>query len=137
MRSAAGSISGWASIPDRALYSRLARAVASGDGALSASCSSAGWPCEGWPPVLVGPPDPEQALGELTRLGAVAATLRALASVYLLVIADIGFLLLEGAEAGAACRVHREALVTAQSCSFSARATSSSARGLHAARCAP
>ena len=91
----------------------LARAVASGDGALGELLERWLAVCEGWPPVLVGPPDPEQALGELTRPGAVAATLRALASVYPLVIADIGFLLLEGAEAGAACRVHREALVTA------------------------
>jgi Flp pilus assembly CpaE family ATPase len=43
----------------------------------------------------------------------VAATLRALASVHPLVVADVGFLLSEGAEAGAACRVHREALVAA------------------------
>ena len=87
--------------------------MASGDGALGELLERWLAVCEGWPPVLVGPPDPEQALGELTRPGAVAATLRALASVYPLVIADIGFLLLEGAEAGAACRVHREALVTA------------------------
>ena len=88
----------------------LTRAVASGDGALGELLERWLVVFEGWPPVLVGPPDPEQALGELARPGAVAATLRALASVYPLVIADIGFLLLEGAEAGAACRVHREAL---------------------------
>jgi hypothetical protein len=91
----------------------LSRAVASDDGALGELLERWLAVREGWPPVLVGPPDPEEALGELARPGAVAATLRALASVHPLVIADIGFLLSEGAEAGAACRVHREALVAA------------------------
>jgi Flp pilus assembly CpaE family ATPase len=91
----------------------LTRAATSGDGALGELLDRWVAVCDGWPPVLVGPPDPEQALGELTRPGAVAATLRALASVYPLVVADVGFLLSEGAEAGAACRVHREALVAA------------------------
>ena len=91
----------------------LTRAVASGDGALDELLERWLVVREGWAPVLVGPPDPEQALGELSRPGAVAATLRALASVYSLVIADVGFLLSAGTEAGAACRVHREALAAA------------------------
>ena len=91
----------------------LTRAVASGDGALGELLDRWLAVREGWPPVLVGPPDPEQAVAEIARPGAVAATLRALASVHPLVVADVGFLLSEGAEAGAACRVHREALVTA------------------------
>ena len=52
------------------------RAVASGDGALGELLERWLAVREGWPPVLVGPPDPEQALGELARPGAVAATLR-------------------------------------------------------------
>ncbi len=91
----------------------LTRAVASGDGALGELLDRWLAVREGWPPVLVGPPDPEQAVAEIARPGAVAATLRALASVHPLVVADVGFLLSEGAEAGAACRIHREALVAA------------------------
>lgn len=91
----------------------LTRAVASGDGALGELLERWLTVREGWPPVLVGAPDPEQAVGELARPGVVADTLRALASVHPLVIADVGFLLSEGEEAGAACRVHREAVVAA------------------------
>ena len=67
----------------------------------------------GWPPVLLGPPDLEKALPELARPGATAACLHALASVYPLCVADVGFLLGEGKEQPAAARVHREALVSA------------------------
>jgi Flp pilus assembly CpaE family ATPase len=91
----------------------LARAVGGGDGALGELLDRWLTGREGWPPVLVGAPDPEQQLGELARPGVVAATLRALASVQPLVIADVGFLLAEGDDAGSACRVHREAVVTA------------------------
>ena len=91
----------------------LARAVGGGDGALGELLDRWLTAREGWPPVLVGAPDPERQLGELARPGVVAATLRALASVQPLVIADVGFLLAEGDDAGSACRVHREAVVTA------------------------
>jgi MinD-like ATPase involved in chromosome partitioning or flagellar assembly len=91
----------------------LTRAVASGDGAIGELLERWLAEREGWPLVLVGPPDPEEAAAELARPGAVAATLRALASVHPLVVADVGFLLSEGAEAGATCRVHRAALVAA------------------------
>ena len=91
----------------------LTRAVAAGDGALGELLERWLAVREGWPPVLVGAPDLEQALGELARPGAVAATLRALASAYPLAVADVGFLLAEGEEAGPACRVHREAVVAA------------------------
>jgi Flp pilus assembly CpaE family ATPase len=91
----------------------LTRAVASGDGALGELLDRWLAVREGWPLVLVGPPDPELAVPELGRPGGVAATLRALATVHPLVVADVGFLLSEGAEAGATCRVHREALVAA------------------------
>jgi Flp pilus assembly CpaE family ATPase len=91
----------------------LTRAVASGDGALGELLERWLAVREGWPLVLVGAPDPEQAAAELARPGAVAGTLRALASVHPLVVADVGFLLSEGGETAAACRVHREALVAA------------------------
>jgi len=52
-------------------------------------------------------------LEELARPGVAARTLRALASQFPLVIADVGFLLFEGDDASSACRVHREAVVTA------------------------
>ena len=91
----------------------LTRAVRGGDGALGDLLERWLTTREGWPPVLVGAPDPELSVGELARPGVVAATLRALASVHPLVIADVGFLLAEGEHAGPACRVHREAVVAA------------------------
>jgi MinD-like ATPase involved in chromosome partitioning or flagellar assembly len=91
----------------------LARAVEAGDGGLDELLERWLTVREGWPPALVGPPDPGQALGELARPGAAAAALRALASLYPLVIADVGSLLFEGADAGPACRLHREAVVAA------------------------
>jgi len=91
----------------------LARAVAAGDGALGELLERWLIVREGWPPVLVGPPDPTQPLGELAQPGAAAGVLRALASVYPLTVCDLGFLLAEGDEAGPACRVHREAVVEA------------------------
>jgi hypothetical protein len=54
-----------------------------------------------------------QALSELSRPGVIAGALRALATAYPLVVADVGFLLAEVEEAGTACRFHREAVVTA------------------------
>ncbi len=93
----------------------LARAVAAGDGALGELLERWLTVREGWPPVLVGLPDPEQTLGELAHPGAAAGTLRALAAVYPLTVCDLGFLLAEGDEAGPACRVHREAVVEADS----------------------
>jgi len=67
----------------------------------------------GWPPVLLGPADTAQALPELARPGAIAAALHALAALSPLTVLDVGFLLEEGEEVGAAGRVHREALVAA------------------------
>lgn len=91
----------------------LARAVAAGDGALGELLERWLTVREGWPPVLVGPSDPEQTLDELAQPGVAARVLDALASVYPLTVCDLGFLLGEGAEACPACRVHREAAVAA------------------------
>jgi hypothetical protein len=91
----------------------LARAVRAGDGALGELLERWLAVRDGWPPVLVGPPDPVQALSELARPGVVAGALRALATSYPLVVADVGFLLAEGEDAGPACRLHREAVVGA------------------------
>jgi hypothetical protein len=91
----------------------LARAVRAGDGALGELLERWLTNRDGWPPALVGAPDPASALDELARPGVAAGAVRALASLYPLVIADVGFLLFEGEDAGLACRVHREAVVAA------------------------
>jgi len=67
----------------------------------------------GWPPVLVAPPDPGLHLDELARPGAIRSALEAAASVYPLVVADVGALLALPGELPKAVRVHREALLTA------------------------
>jgi Flp pilus assembly CpaE family ATPase len=91
----------------------LARAVAAGDGALGELLERWLTVREGWPPVLVGPPESVQTLAELASPGAAAGTLRALASVYPLTVCDLGFLLAEGDEIGLAGCLHREAVVAA------------------------
>jgi Flp pilus assembly CpaE family ATPase len=91
----------------------LARAASRGDRELRDLTDRWLTERDGWPPVLVGAPDPAQALDELARPGIAASTLRALASFFPLVIADVGFLLFEGAEATPGCRIHREAVVAA------------------------
>src|SRR5439155_4841287 len=67
----------------------------------------------GWPPVLVAPPDPDLPIDEVGRPGAIRAALEAAASVYPLVVADVGALLAVPAELPKAVRAHREALLTA------------------------
>ncbi|HWQ23987.1 MAG TPA: hypothetical protein VNK94_07780 [Gaiellaceae bacterium] len=91
----------------------LARAVAAGDGAVGELLDRWLAVREGWPSVLVGAPDPAQALAELVRPGVVAGVLRSLASIYPLVVADVGFLLDEGEGTSPVSRVHREAVVAA------------------------
>ena len=93
----------------------LSRAASSGDGALGELLDRWLTRRDGWPPVLVGAPDPAEALDGLARPGVAAGTLRALASLFPLVIVDVGFLLFEGEDASPACRAHREAVVTADS----------------------
>jgi MinD-like ATPase involved in chromosome partitioning or flagellar assembly len=91
----------------------LVRAVAAGDGALGELLERWLTVRDGWPPVLLGPPERERSLAELGEPGSAASALRALASVSPLAIADVGFLLAEGEESGPACRLHREAVVSA------------------------
>jgi hypothetical protein len=63
----------------------------------------------GWPPVLLGPPDPK-ALIDLVRPGAIARALDALAALYPLTVCDVGALLADGY---AASGLHREVLIAA------------------------
>jgi len=91
----------------------LARAVAAGDGAVGELLERWLVTRPGWPPVLVGPPDPTGALSELAQPGATAAVLRALASVYPLAVVDLGFLLHDGDAPTPVARLHCEALVAA------------------------
>ncbi|MHB8695580.1 MAG: hypothetical protein ACYDHH_30535 [Solirubrobacteraceae bacterium] len=67
----------------------------------------------GWPPVLVAPPDPDVHIDEIARPGAIRAALEAAASVYPLVVVDVGALLAVPGELPKAVRAHREALLTA------------------------
>jgi MinD-like ATPase involved in chromosome partitioning or flagellar assembly len=67
----------------------------------------------GWPPVLVAPPDAHLHIDELARPGAIRAALAAAASIYPLVVADVGALLSFPGELPKVVRVHREALLAA------------------------
>lgn len=67
---------------------------------------------EGWPPVLLAPPDSE-ALAECAEPGAITSALHALCGLYPVVVADVGFPLADGAQLPAAARTHREALIAA------------------------
>jgi Flp pilus assembly CpaE family ATPase len=99
--------------PQRGSLLGLVRAQAA-DGALPdllARWTTAG--DQGWPPVLVAPPDPGMHLDELARPGAIRSALEAAASVYPLVVADVGALLALPGELPKAVRIHREALLTA------------------------
>jgi hypothetical protein len=66
---------------------------------------------DGWPAVLLGPPDP-QALTELAQPGAMTRALHALASLYPLTICDVGAFLADDGKLPAA-RLHHEALIGA------------------------
>jgi hypothetical protein len=67
---------------------------------------------EGWPPVLLAPPDSE-ALAECSEPGAITSALHALCGLYPVVVTDVGFPLADGAQLPAAARAHREALIAA------------------------
>jgi hypothetical protein len=68
---------------------------------------------EDWPHVLVAPPDVNAHIEELAQPGVIRAVLDAAASVYPLVVADVGALLSLPGELPKAVRVHREALLAA------------------------
>jgi Flp pilus assembly CpaE family ATPase len=68
---------------------------------------------KGWPPVLLAPPEPQLHIDELSRPGAIRAALDAAATVYPLVIVDVGSLLSFPGDLPKAVRVHREALLAA------------------------
>jgi len=67
---------------------------------------------EGWPPVLLAPPDNE-ALAECAQPGAITSALHALCGLYPVAVCDVGFPLADGAQLPAAARTHREALIAA------------------------
>lgn len=67
----------------------------------------------GWPPVLVAPADADAHIDELAEPGAIRAALEAAASVYPLVIADVGALLALPGELPKVVRAQREALIAA------------------------
>jgi hypothetical protein len=67
----------------------------------------------GWPPVLVAPPDADVHIDELARPGAIRAALDAAATVYPFVVVDAGSLLSLPGDTPKAVRVHREALLAA------------------------
>jgi hypothetical protein len=67
----------------------------------------------GWPPVLLAPHDPTDALGELAQPGAIAGALDALRTRVPFTVCDVGFLLSGGEDVSSSARVHREALVSA------------------------
>ncbi len=69
---------------------------------------------EDWPPVLLGPPD-ASALNELARPGAITDALHELAVLYALSVCDVGAFLGDDGQPSPAARLHREALVTADS----------------------
>lgn len=67
----------------------------------------------GWPPTLVAPADTQLHIDELTEPGAIRAALEAAATVYPLVIADVGALLALPGELPRVVRAQREALIAA------------------------
>jgi Flp pilus assembly CpaE family ATPase len=92
-------------------------------GLVRAACSADGAPRDllerwlatrnGWPPVLLSPPDLPHTVSELAQPGAVSACLRSLAAIFPLTVLDVGFLLTNGDQTDSASLVHREALVCA------------------------
>jgi Flp pilus assembly CpaE family ATPase len=76
----------------------------------------AGWlvgDARGWPPVLLGPPDPLRTLDDLIVPGAVERVLNGLADAFALVVCDVGSRLGRSVEPDAAVRLHRDVLVSA------------------------
>ena len=67
---------------------------------------------DGWPPVLLSPPDPD-AFVELAQPGAISCALNALATLYPVTVCDVGALLADPGGSSATTRLHREALIAA------------------------
>ena len=68
----------------------------------------------GWPPVLLGPPEPGRALPELAQPGLILAALAGLTRSFALTVCDVGWPLDPVGE-GLAARLHREVAVAADS----------------------
>jgi hypothetical protein len=99
--------------PQRGSLIGLVRAI-SGDGAVGELLDR--WTCagdRGWPPVLLAPPQLDEHIDELGSPGAIHTALDAAASLYPLVVADVGSLLALPGEQPAVVRCHREALLSA------------------------
>lgn len=69
----------------------------------------------GWPPVLLGPAAGDPGLSEPTHPGAIARAMDALRAAYPLSVWDVGFLLTAGGEVVPPARIHREAIIAADS----------------------
>ena len=99
--------------PQRGSLLGLIRAIG-GDGAVGELLDR--WTCagdDGWPPVLLAPPQLDEHIDELSAPGAIHAALDAAASLYPLLVADVGSLLALPGEQPAVVRCHREALLSA------------------------
>lgn len=99
--------------PQRGSLLGLVRA-AGGDGALGELVER--WTCggeRGWPPVLPAPPQLETHIDELSRPGAIRVALDAAASLYPLLVADVGWLLATPGDLPKVARCHRETLLSA------------------------
>jgi hypothetical protein len=90
----------------------LIRATQTGEGVLGELLERWLTEREGWPAVLLAPPDLD-ATSELAAPGALAGALHELVALYPLAVCDVGFLLTDGREVPGAARIHREALVSA------------------------
>jgi MinD-like ATPase involved in chromosome partitioning or flagellar assembly len=91
----------------------LLRATRSGEPALAELLERWLISRSGWPPLLLAPPQPEQAIDELDQPGAIRSAFDALAAQQPLVLVDVGFLLAQPGMLGPVERCHREALLSA------------------------
>lgn len=91
----------------------LLRATRAGEPALSELLERWLIDRDGWPPVLLAPPQPEQLIEELEQPGTIRSGLDALATRYPLIVVDVGSLLNQPGSLGPVERCHREALVSA------------------------
>ena len=99
--------------PQRGSLLGLVRAIG-GDGAVGELLDR--WTCagdRGWPPVLLAPPQLDEHIDELSAPGASHGARAAAASLYPLLIADVGSLLALPGGLPAVVRCHREALLSA------------------------